>query len=316
MNSSKAFSQRDWLGIGMAAGVIALVFVMFHAQGNTTDVRNYGRSVFLWLAARWQESSVDMSHGWLIPIASLAIVWHRRHDLLAAPRRICAWGLPLIVLALLLHWVGAKAEQTRLSVIAFVILTWSLPLYFFGWQVARRLIFPCAYLFFCVPLNFLDSMTFPLRLTATICATALLNGLGLPVARSGSSIYSTLPGGFQFDVADPCSGLHSILALTALTAVYANLTQKGLIRQWILFGLSVPIAMVGNIVRITTVGLVAAAVGEQVAYGIYHDYSGYIVFLVGTLLMVGAGQVLKTDYREVLERWKAKWFAPMSSSSS
>jgi hypothetical protein len=31
--------------------------------------------------------------------------------------------------------------------------------------------------------------------------------------------------------------------------------------------------------------------GQQAATGYYHDYSGYVVFLVGVLLMVQAGEV-------------------------
>ena len=43
-------------------------------------------------------------------------------------------------------------------------------------------------------------------------------------------------------------------------------------------------------VRIMSICVVAAWFGQQAATGYYHDYSGYVVFLVGVLLMVQAGE--------------------------
>ena len=224
-------------------------------------------------------------------------------------------GLVCIIGALLLHWVGAKAQHPRLSLFAIIGLLWSIPYYLYGRQVAKILLFPCSFLVFCVPLGFLDELTFPLRMVATTCATALLNGLGIAAEQSGSAIYSMAGGGFEFDVADPCSGLRSLMAMTALTAVYAYLTQPTLLKKWVLFACSVPLAIVGNIARITTVGLVAEAFGQKLATGIYHDYSGYIVFSFAIILMVAVGSLINVNPREVVERWKLALSGHTSSSS-
>jgi exosortase len=201
-------------------------------------------------------------------------------------------------------------QQTRISLFALILLTWGVPFFLYGWPVAKLLIFPCSYLIFCIPLNFLDAIAFPLRLLATKASVAMLNGLGIAAERSGSAIYSSAGGGFQFDVADPCSGLRSLLAMTALTAVYAYLTQKTLIKKWILFLASVPLAIAGNIARITTVGLVAEAFGQKAALGLYHDYSGYVVFSVAIILMVAFGVALNVDYRARWQGMKQRLAAP------
>jgi exosortase/archaeosortase family protein len=104
--------------------------------------------------------------------------------------------------------------------------------------------------------------------------------------------------------------------MTALTAVYAYLTQKTLLRKWILFLCCVPLAIIGNIARITTVGLVAEAFGERLATGIYHDYSGYVVFGVAIALMVAVGSLLNMNYKEVWRQWKHAYLDPISTSSS
>lgn len=310
-----ALDRMDVLRAGLLAVIVGLTFVLFHFQGSTMDVRAFGRSALVWMAERWSDDPAagnDYSHGWLIPFVSIAVVWFRRHELAAAPKAISQVGLAIVITGLLLHWLGAKAQQTRLSLFGLITLLWGVPFYFYGWRVAKLLIFPCSYLIFCIPLNFLDSITFPLRLLATVVATGMLNGLGIAAERSGSAIYSMAAGGFSFDVADPCSGIKSLLAMTALTAVYAYFTQKTLWKQWVLFLSSIPLAIIGNIARITTVALVAEAFGEKMALGLYHDYSGYVVFSVAIALMIGVGTLLNLDYAEVRERWKYALLSPTS----
>ncbi|HIE10524.1 MAG TPA: exosortase/archaeosortase family protein [Kiritimatiellae bacterium] len=299
-----ALGRREVVHAALVAVIVALIFSIFHFQGNTTDVRAFGRSALVWMVRRWTESTGDFSHGWLIPFVSMAVVWLRRRDLAAVPKKVSWVGTVVVCGALLLHWLGAKSQQTRLSLMGLILLIWGIPFYLFGWELAKRLIFPCAYLIYCIPLNFLDSITFPLRIFMAAVTTLLLNGMGIAAERSGSAIYSLAGGGFSFDVADPCSGLRSLLAMTALTAVYANFTQKTLVKKWILFLAAIPIAVAGNVARVTTVALVAEAFGEKPALGLYHDYSGYVVFAVGILLMVSAGYLLNVDFREAFERWK------------
>ncbi|MFH0953379.1 MAG: exosortase/archaeosortase family protein [Verrucomicrobiota bacterium] len=307
-----SLTKEETARLALVAVMIGLAFVLFHLLGNTTDIRTHGRSALLWTVQRWNDSGGDFSHGWLIPFVSFGIAWFRRRDLAAATKAVRRAGLWVVVLALLLHWIGAKAQQTRMSLTGLILLIWGVPFYLYGWEVAKILLFPCSYLVFCIPLNFLDSLTFPLRIFVTIISTGLLNGLGIAAERSGSAIYSLAAGGFNFDVADPCSGLRSLLAMTALTAVYAYLTQKALLTKWLLFLSSIPLAIIGNVARITTVALVAEAFGEKLALGLYHDYSGYVVFSVAIALMVGVGRLLNVDYHGVWFRWKQRLLSPIS----
>jgi exosortase len=300
-------SRADLVRAGLYAVILAFVYVLFHLQGNTTDIRAFGRSAILWMVSWWKPEATagtDYSHGWLIPIASLGIIWMRRLEIVALPKRISGWGLLFVILALLMHWLGARAQQTRLSLLALIMLLWALPFFFCGFATARRLLFPCAYLLFCVPMTFLDSMTFPLQVLATVTSTGLLNGLGLPAIRSGTYVSLQAENGFHFEVGEGCSGIRSMVALMALTAAYGFLTQRGLWRKWALFLSSVPIAIACNVARITTVGLVAAAYGEKFALNIYHDYSGYIVFTVAILLMLSVSHLLSEDPRTRWKKWK------------
>jgi len=302
--------REQLIELGFMSAIIGLLYVLFHLLGNRVEANVSSRSAFMWMLARWNDSisygGADYSHGPLIPLVSLAILWVKRRELIAAPKAVCQWGLAVIVLALAIHWLGAKIQQTRLSLGALVMLLWGVPLYFYGWRVGKLLIFPCTYLIFCIPLTFLDTLSFPLRIYATSFSTHLANILGIGVYCSGSRILSDTSAGFQFDVADPCSGLRSLLAMTALTAVYAFFTQKTLLKKWLLFFASIPLALAGNCARILSIIIVSAAFGEKAALKIYHDYSGYIMFVVAVSLMVGVGVLMNMNYRQQYQRIK-RW---------
>lgn len=308
-----ALRRSDLIQCALGALIIALIFSLFHFQGNTTDVRAFGRSAILWMVERWSDDisyGGDYSHGWLIPIGSLFIVYHRRRELAAASKSISKIGLMVVVLGLLMHWMGAKAQQTRFSLFGLIVLLWGIPFYFYGWQVAKILMFPCAFLIFCVPFNFLDTITFPLRIFATIVSGGLLNGIGIPVERVGSGLHFLTEGAMSLDVADPCSGIRSLMALTSITAIYAYFTQPTLAKKWILFFSAVPLAVVANIARVTTIAIVAEAFGMELALGLYHDWSGFILFAVAISMMMALSTLINIDYREFKNRWKYALLSP------
>ena len=88
-------------------------------------------------------------------------------------------------------------QQTRISLISLILILWGVPFYFYGWEVAKILIFPCTYLIFCVPLNFLDALSGPLQMIATTLAYNLLNGLGIECERVGTQLINPY---FQLNV--------------------------------------------------------------------------------------------------------------------
>jgi len=308
-----ALSRSEMMNIGFVSVIIGFLFVLFHLLGNTVD--NVGsKSAFTWMVARWGDKvsfGADYSHGYLIPFVSLFVIWNRREKLVAAPKKVCQLGLGVIAMALAMHWLGAKMQQTRLSLLSLILLLWGIPYYFFGWKLAKHLIFPCAYLIFCVPLNFLDALSGPLQNIAVRMGYTVVDYLGIECERVGNMLISPY---FQLNVEKACSGLRSLLAMTALTAVYANFTQKGLFKQWVLFASSIPIAVIGNVGRIVSIALVSITTGQAFGAGLHHDWAGYVFFSVGISLMVGFGKLLTINYRERFSTWKKAYLSHSSAS--
>jgi exosortase len=113
---------------------------------------------------------------------------------------------------------------------------------------------------------------------------------------------SSAKGAFQFEIAEGCSGIRSLVALGMVTAVYAYLTEQVQWKRWAIFFASLPLAIIGNIARVTTILLVAQAFGQEAAGGLYHDYSSFIFFPVALLGMVVFAALLNLDYRHLWQR--------------
>lgn len=277
-------------------GILLLeLWILYGLMGHTQGLESGSRSALRWMVARWSGSGGDLSHGWLIPIVSAVAIWRRRKDLASAEKTASVAGLAVILFSLMLYLLGIRAQLTRLSLVSLIGLLWGIPLYLYGRRVAVLLLFPCAYLVFCIPLSFLSDITVPLRIFSSTVSTALLNGLGIHTERLGTIIASSAGGGFRFDVADPCSGLRSLLALSAIAAAYAYFTQKDLLRKGLLFAACVPLAIIGNVSRILVIALVAAAFGQELAQGVYEQFSGFLVFSVAALLMIAVGNLLNMN---------------------
>lgn len=296
---------RGALAFWAVAG--AFLFYLFHLHGCDQDKFH---SLFYWLWDRWDG---DYAYCRFLPFASLAALWIKRREIAAAPRAVSWWGVLPVVLGLFLHWLGVLVQHPRISTVGFIVLLWGIPFLLHGRRTAALTLFPAAYLLLCVPLNFIDSMTSPLRIFAARASAIVLNGFGLHVVQDGAGLHSATDNAFSFNVAPECSGLHSLLAMTALMAFYAWLTQKTLFKKWLLFLCCIPVAIVANVFRIILVVVVAAIWDQDTAMGLWHDYSGYPVFLVGILLMLALDRLFNADWHALWKKLENRFFSPVSS---
>ncbi len=275
-------------GLGPCAKLrLALMCAAFAAVawGFQTLLLSHAPSVFA-------DPKEDMSFGWYVPLFALYVVWTERKALREAAGGASWAGTAALLPFLAIGFLGTRGIQVRFEMLAFAGLSLAIPWAFWGGRVAKKMLFPSLFLLFCIPLaSFLDIVTVHLRLFASSAAYELLRGFGAEVVRRGTML-AAADGSFEIDVAEPCSGLRSIFALMALTAGYAYFNQPTWLRRALLFATSVPLAILGNVARILSICLVANFASPDFATGFYHDYSGYVVFVVAILLMVAAGELI------------------------
>ena len=290
-----AYSRRAGL---LVAGLAALVAI-FHIEGTSVYEEWAHGSLFIWIHCIWKFDSIgaiSYTFGYLIPVVAIWFVWRERDALRSTQWQSSAGGLIALAGMLLVHGIALRGQLPHLSAISFIGAIWALPTALGGRRVGKLLAFPASYLLLAVPLGFIERATFPLRQAASTISALILNGINLPVTRIGTAIHSAT-GSFALDVADPCSGIRSMLALLALGAAFARLAQLKPMGKALLFASSVPIALIGNVVRIVSLALVAELWGSELALGTYHDTSAYIVFAVAVLLLPLVEHFLNTVFK-------------------
>ena len=60
----------------------------------------------------------------------------------------------------------------------------------------------------------------------------------------------------------------------------------------LLFAFSLPLAVVGNVARILSIAVVRSCFSPDFATGFYHDYSGYVTFIVAIGFMLGTSTLI------------------------
>ena len=284
------------LWLTLAALLLAgLYYIYFVRIINTYNHTGYG-----WLRAHWRDIS-HYSHGPLIPLIAIGLLWWKRDEFRGVAPQPDSRGLWIVGLAMLIYYVSIRGMVERLVVLSFILflygLTWSLG----GRAVLRLAFFPITFLFLMIPLNFIEERVgLPLQYLMATCSTWVLNGVGIETQQVGTTIYSSV---FHFDVAAPCSGIRSLMALTTVTAAYAYVTQVSQWKRWALFLSALPLAVLGNMARVISIALVASVYGQDVALKAYHDWSGYIVFAVALGLMVFIGWLLDLPYARIWKNW-------------
>jgi EpsI family protein len=114
---------------------------------------------------------------------------------------------------------------------------------------------------------------------------SLAQVLGILAERSGNRVF--LAGDKSLVVANVCNGLRTLISLLAFGALYAYVCRLNGLWRWLIFALSVPVALVSNSVRIAALVIVADVWSTEVATGAFHDYSGLGIYVIAFLLMFG-----------------------------
>jgi len=259
------WAWERWNGLGEAL----LLFLLLAALYSKIAVK---------LVTDWYELP-DFSHGFLIPFFVAFLVWERR-DTIRSTRCTRSWaGLLLVALALFVLLTGVFGADLFLSRLSFVLLVAGLVWTLYGPAMLRRTKFMFCVLLLAIPLPTLifNQVTFPLQLLASKMASTLLPIAGVPVLRDGNVIQ--LPA-MRLEVAEACSGIRSLMSLFTVAILYGYFIEKTTWRRAVLALASIPIAVAANVVRIFGTGLCVQYWNPDKAVGFFHEFSGWLMFLV------------------------------------
>jgi hypothetical protein len=260
MNSTQTnIAQREWETIVLGVLIAALAIALFHFHG-VTDAgyaqASASPSMFIWIMRRWVPDTTyqnDFPYGWAAPLASLWMVWRLRNELRDAKRSPSWTGFALILLALLIHWAGARMQQTRISIAAFLLLAWAIPLHICGWRTARILLAPTLLLAFSCDVSFLEPLSTRARFAVAQLAAGLTNALGMSAQSNGALVQTS--GGTTVDLLRSVGGLRSAMIVTGCTFVFAWARLSGLPKKIILLALAPVATLLASVSSATLVCL-------------------------------------------------------------
>ena len=255
------------------------------------------KDIFAALVRQWWNDP-NFSHGFFVPLLSAYLAWERRDILAALPPKPSWWGLAVMVLAVGILLLGTFGAELFLSRSSFIFLLAGLIIFFLGWSHFRALIFPWAFLFLMVPIPtlILNEITLPLQFLASNLGASLLRLVGVPVLREGNVIQ--LPA-ITLEVVEACSGIRSLVSLITLAIIYGYLLEKDKVIRVLLVASAVPIAIAANALRIMGTGLAGSYWSPDKAEGFFHEFSGWVIFVLSLLMLFAVHRVLRAGAR----RW-------------
>jgi exosortase len=230
------------------------------------------------LAYDWQHDE-GASYGFLVPPIALYIAYMGRKRTFAIPARTDSRGVILVLAAcftFLVGQLGGEFFTTRFSLVMLLAgLVWT----FWGLARLRTLVLPFALLVTMIPLPAIiyNKVAVPLQLFASQAATWTVQAFGGSIYRDGNVL--ELPN-ITLGVAEACSGLHSLASMVVASLLLAYIECDRTLVRLLLIGLSVPLAIFVNVVRVTGTAFLAGY-NPEYASGFYHAFSGWLVFIAG-----------------------------------
>ena len=240
------------------------------------------------------------SHGLLLVIVAGFVVYRRWPQLSALPFEPRDVGFAVVTAGLLMFAAGTITGDVFILRMSLPLVIAGATLVLGGARHLRYLAAPLGLLLLAIPLPavIVTHATMPLQLIASQVAAGVLQACQVSVVRQGNLL---MLDRVTLEVADVCSGLRSLVSLIAVTAVCAAFFSMSVRRVVLLMAAAIPVAIVGNGLRVAATGLLSTWIGDAAARGFIHDLTGWVAFMGMCAIIVGL-QIASRRWTPVVAR--------------
>jgi exosortase len=256
------------------------------------------------LSAKAAWNNPQYSHGWIVPLFSVAILFWWRQPVTQVSVSAHLAGLGLLVASLALRLCVARYRIITIDMYTFVPAMAGVVLLAGGWSMFRWAWAPVAFLIFMYPLP--DEATRyllgPLQTMATMVSTYAIQTLGIDAIREGNQI---VVGEMHLGVVDACSGLRMLTIFIALSVAIVMLGDLEWYESLVILASAIPIALAVNAIRITLTG-VMYTIDPAIAEKIFHDWAGYFMMPLALGMLYVVQQLLSKIFVP-----ETAWLAPV-----
>ncbi len=240
-----------------------------------------------WLMDSWL-TDPNYSHGFLVPFIAAFFIWRARDAFRV--RQPSTLGLPLLALALLLHLFATPLRIYPLSALALVFGVAALTLLIWGAPALRASRYAFITLALMIPIPFIDQISPTLEAFTARVATSSLSLVGTPAVTLGSQVQLS---SITFEIGAACSGLRSLASLVTLAVVFSGIVEGPRWGKGLIVLAAVPIAIVANLLRVTSLLQFAQMFGAAAGLEYYHTYSSPVLFLIAFSLLIIFARVVR-----------------------
>ena len=232
---------------------------------------------FIWLFNSWLTDPY-YSHGFLIPIICGFIAWQnirknkrgKGDEFKLNPKTEpepfkfkFKPGIFLFAFGLILYVIAFIKLFPFLSALSFLFTASGLIIYFYGKATMRSCLFPITFLIFAIPLPFvfLEKVAYVLQSLSAYYPAVFIEMLGIPVTRIGAEI--------QLE-----------------DASFIYILRCPLYKKAALLCATIPLAIFANILRVTSLLLIANAYGAETANGFFHTFFSPLLFIIAFISLI------------------------------
>lgn len=238
------------------------------------------------------------SHAPLVLLVVAWLLWTGRAHFMATDGDVRPrLGGALLAFGLICYIIGRSQTLYVMEAFSQIPVLAGTLLLVKGMRTVRAVWFPIAFLVFVIPLpgSLLDPILLPLKQLVSGWVDALLYAAGYPISRSGVVLQV---GQYQLLIANACSGLHSLIGLSAVGVLSVYLMRRTHpMHNVLLLASIIPIAILANVLRVTTLVLGTYHFGSDTGEHL-HDIMGYLEILFAFAAFMLADTILTRVFRE------------------
>lgn len=248
------------------------------------------------LVTIWANSE-EYSHAFLVMPVICYMVWQKRTPLNNLSQKLSPLGLILITPSLALYYFALLTEVNTIIFLSMFLTIVGILVYLLGIQALKVLATPLILLLILIPIpeQLYTSLTFPLQLKVSEMSEIILRTSHIPMLRVGNIMQ--IPG-MSFEVIEACSGLRSVVALVTLSILMGSFAVKTFTSKFILFSISIPLAIFVNVIRVVSMILLYHFFRMDLTEGAWHTTMGLLVFFIAIAILF--------LLQNVLEFWEQK----------
>ncbi len=269
----------------IASAIVTLVVVFwFYCFVDRFGHRN-SLSALSWLLGTWQPRT-DLEHGKFVPFLAIGLITYRFREIRQSIDQGSWIGVGAVAFGCLCYFAAYRTIQPRIAIVGLPFILCGIAYALYGWRVTKLVAFPLFLILGVIPVPSFQQATTELQLLATQMAYHGSALFGVETYTQGTTILPIKGDWKPLSIAHGCSGIRSLMALFMISAIWAYIAKISLWKKAVLFLSAIPLAILGNALRIISIFVIAEYGDAKWASTTWHDWSGLLLFYPISLFLL------------------------------